>query len=100
MICMLLFGLFLFFAPIDPYAALLQGFIPLDFGLLRILSLTTWVLFAFIFCIICYCFFGVVGKGDGKLLQDTFNSFGLGWLARWLRAMGRFFYKLNPLNPK
>jgi len=100
MISMLLFGLFLFFAPIDPYAALLQGFIPLDFGLLRILSLTTWVLFAFIFCIICYCFFGVAGKGDGKLLQDTFNSFGLGWLARWLRAMGRFFYKLNPLNPK
>ncbi len=99
-ICMILFGLFLFFAPVDPYAALLQGFIPLDIGLLRILSLITWVLLAFIFCIVCYCFFGVAGKGDGKLLQDAFNSFGLGWLARWLRKMGRFFYNLNPLNPK
>lgn len=99
-VCMLLLTLFLFLAPVDPYAALLQSFIPLDFITLRILSLITWILLAFVLCIVCYCFFGVAGKGDGKLLQDTFNSFSLGWLARWLRAMGRFFYKLNPLNPK
>ncbi|MHA1266641.1 MAG: hypothetical protein ACTSRS_15505 [Candidatus Helarchaeota archaeon] len=99
LISMLLFAIFLVLAPIDLYATLLQGLIPLSFDLLQILSLITWVFFGFIFCIICYCFFGVAGKGDGQLLQDIFNSFGIGWLARWLRALGRFFYNLNPLNP-
>lgn len=101
-VCMLILGLFLFFAPYDAYALFLQNtlftFLPL--GILNIVSLLTFVLLAGLLCIISYCFFGVLGKGDGKLLQDTFDSFNLSWLARVLRKIGRFFYNLNPLNQK
>ena len=102
-ICMTVLGLFLVFAAlviVEPFAIFLQSFLPLSLEILQIISLLTFILIGFILCIICYCFFGVAGKGDGKLLQDAFDSFNLGWLARFMRKIGRFFYELNPLNPK
>ena len=46
------------------------------------------------------CFFGVFGKGDGKLVQGAADSFNLAWLGVFLRKIGRFFYNLNPMNDK
>ena len=101
LVCMTILGFFLIFAPVNPYAQFLQSFLPsLSVEILQILSLLTFILLGGLLCIILYCFFGVFGKGDGKIIQDTFNSFNLGWLARFLRKIGRFFYKLNPFNPK
>ena len=82
LICMIIIAILLWFAPAD--------FLPL----------TAYVIITTILCIICYCFFGVIGKGDGKLVQDTFDSFNLGGLGRLLRKIGRFIYNLNPFNEK
>ncbi len=82
LICMLLFGVFLLFTPTN------------------VILLAIYVMIGFLLCIISYCFFGVLGKGDGKWIQDTLDSFNLGWLAQILRKIGRFFYNLNPWNEK
>jgi len=100
LICMIILGLYLFFAPIEHYAYFLNSVIPIGLGLNQFISFLTFLLLGLLFLIILYCFFGVFGKGDGKILQDTFDSFNMGWMARFLRKLGRFFYNLNPKNPK
>ncbi|NVM00781.1 MAG: hypothetical protein HWN67_00475 [Candidatus Helarchaeota archaeon] len=99
-ICMVILGLYLFLAPIEPFAYFLNSILLIGLGLGQFISFLTFLIAGLFFLIIIYCFFGVFGRGDGKILQDTFDSFNQGWIARFLRKMGRFFYKLNPKNPK
>ena len=100
-ICLMIFGVFLFFAPIEFNALLLQSLLPfIGFEILQLLSLILFLFIGILLIFITFCFFGVVGSGDGKLIKDTLDSFKLGWIANIFIKIGKFFYRLNPLNKK
>ncbi len=100
LVCMIILGIYFLLAPIESFAYFLNSIIPLGVGLYQFISFFIFVLLGVPLLIILFSFFGVFGRGDGKILQDTFDSFNMGWMARIIRKVGRFFYKLNPLNPK
>ena len=92
-------AIFFIFSPIQPLAIVFTYIIG-DYGLSEMISFIVFILIGFLLNIIMLCFFGVFGKGDGKLIQGTADSFNLHWLGVFLRKIGRYFYNLNPYNEK
>ncbi|MHA1269972.1 MAG: hypothetical protein ACTSPY_09330 [Candidatus Helarchaeota archaeon] len=97
---LLIVSLFLFFMPIDSFALILQNLYPIGFEIYQILVMIFILLVGTFLNMALLCFFGVIGKGDGKILRDTFTSFKLGWMAGIFIIIGKFFYNLNPFNKK
>jgi len=86
---------------IPPFALLLTTTIGiLDFGTWEMLSFIIFVLIGLGLNLFMLCFFGVFGKGEGKLVQGAADSFNMHWLGVFLRRIGRTFYNLNPKNDK
>ncbi|MHA1783770.1 MAG: hypothetical protein ACTSVY_07770 [Candidatus Helarchaeota archaeon] len=101
-VCTIL-AIFLIFSPIQWFGIVLQNTFLGSFltpDLLEMFSWIFWVFLSLILNMFLLCFFGVFGKGDGKLIQSTFDSFNMTKIGKIIRKIGRFFYNLNPLNDK
>ncbi|MHA1309798.1 MAG: hypothetical protein ACTSQO_02620 [Candidatus Helarchaeota archaeon] len=99
--CLIILAIYLILIPIDSGASFLLNYFPtLGFDLLKLILLTIFLLIGTLISGISLCFFGVIGKGDGNILRDTFASFKMGILAKIIIKIGKFIYYLNPMNPK